>query len=208
MFLFKIKHQYNYKIMDINEDLRSKMEKCAAQFSTAFRSLSKVFALLGHKNPQNPETDSADDEKMEISEPEFGNSAPDLSAWQKLVRCRWGVYHRTDFAKQYIFDLRANNAKNVWRLNGDPNARTDWFRVADNVVLERYNQYTEEMLEMRIAVLHHKRLDTDLWNEVHRIKQARVYRVIEADAISLKDFYKLLQNRHAELPALRGLLVV
>ena len=188
--------------MDLEEDLRSKMEKCAAQFSTAFRSLSKVFALWGRKNPQNPETDSADDEKIP-------DSAPELSAWDKLIRCRWGVYHTTDFAMLYIYDLRANNAKNVWILKGnDPNARSDWVRVADNVVLERYNQYTEEMLEMRLAVLHHKRLDTDEWNEIHRIKQKRVYRVIEAEAISLKDFYKLLQNRHAELPALRGLLVV
>ena len=195
--------------MDINEDLRSKMEKCTAQFSTAFRSLSKVLGMWGQIGTKIPATDSADDEKMNISEPEFGNSAPDFSAWEKLVRCRWGVYHTTDFAKQYIFDLRANNARNVWRLNGgDPNTRSDWFRVADHVVQERYNLYTEEMLEMRLAVLHHKREDTDLWNEVHRIKQARVYRVIEAEAISLKDFYKLLQNRHAELPALRGLLVV
>ena len=205
--------------MDIDEDLRSKMEKCAAQFSTAFRSLSKVFALLGRKNPKNPETDSADDEKIADSEPEIGNfgsdsrkngnSAPVLSAWDKLCCCRWGVYHPTDFAKQYIFDLRANNAKNVWRLWGDdPNVRSDWTRVADNVVQERYNQYTEEMLEMRIAVLQHKRQDTDVWNEIHRVKQARVYRVIEAEAISLKEFYKLLQNRHARLPALRGTLVV
>ena len=192
--------------MDINKDLLSKMEKCAAQFSTAFRSLSKVFARLGRKNPQNPETDSTDDEKK----PEIGNSAPDvLSAWEKLLRCRWGVYHTTDFAKMYIYDLRANNARNVWILKGnDPNARSDWVRVADNVVQERYNMYTEEMLEMKVAVLHHKRQDTDVWNEIHRMKQKRVYRVIEAEAISLKEFYKLLQNRHAELPALRGLLVV
>ena len=194
--------------MDINEDLRSKMEKCAAQFSTAFRSLSKVFALWGQNGTKTPATDSLEDEKMDISETEFGNSAP-FSAWHKLCCCRWGVYHATDFARQYIFDLRANNARNVWRLNGnDTNARTDWIRVADNVVQERYNLYTEEMLEMRIAVLRHKREDTDLWNEVHRIKQNRVYRVIEAEAISLKDFYKLLQNRHAELPALRGVMVV
>jgi len=195
--------------MDINEDLRSKMEKCAAQFSTAFRSLSKVFALWGQNGTKTPATDSADDEKMEISEPEFGNSAPELSAWQKLVRCRWGVYHQTDFANQYIFDLRANNARNVWLLKGnDPNARSDWVRVADHVVRERYNQYTEDILEMKVAVLHHKRQDTDVWNEIHRIKQKRVYRVIEAEAITLKEFYKLLQNRHAELPALRGTLVV
>ena len=195
--------------MDIDEDLRSKMEKCAAQFSTAFRSLSKVFALWGQNGTKTPATDSADDEKMEISEPEIGNSAPELSAWEKLVRCRWGVYHRTDFANQYIFDLRANNARNVWLLKGnDPNVRSDWVRVADHVVRERYNQYTEDILEMKVAVLHHKRQDTDVWNEIHRIKQKRVYRVIEAEAISLKDFYKLLQNRHAELPALRGLLVV
>ena len=195
--------------MDINEDLRSKMEKCAAQFSTAFRSLSKVFALWGQNGTKTPATDSADDEKMEISEPEIGNSAPELSAWEKLVRCRWGVYHRTDFANQYIFDLRANNARNVWLLKGnDPNVRSDWVRVADHVVRERYNLYTEDMLEMKVPVLHHKRQDTDVWNEIHRIKQKRVYRVIEAEAISLKDFYKLLQNRHAELPALRGLLVV
>ena len=195
--------------MDINEDLRSKMEKCAAQFSTAFRSLSKVFALWGQNGTKTPATDSADDEKMEISEPEIGNSAPELSAWEKLVRCRWGVYHRTDFANQYIFDLRANNARNVWLLKGnDPNVRSDWVRVADHVVRERYNLYTEDMLEMKVPVLHHKRQDTDVWNEIHRIKQKRVYRVIEAEAISLKEFYKLLQNRHAELPALRGLLVV
>ena len=133
--------------MDINEDLRSKMEKCAAQFSTAFRTLSKVLGLWGVKTPQSPETDSAEDEKMHEEEPENGKSAPELSAWEKLVRCRWGVYHATDFAKKYIFDLRANNAKNVWRLNGaDPNARIDWIRVADNVVEERYNLYTEELL--------------------------------------------------------------
>ena len=57
-------------------------------------------------------------------------------------------------------------------------------------------------------MLRQKREDTDRWNEIHRIKQARVYRIIEAEPISLKDFYKLLQNRHAELPALRGTLVV
>ena len=62
--------------MDIDEDIRSKMEKCAAQFSTAFRTLSKVFALWGQNGPKSPETDSADDEKMDISETEFGNSAP------------------------------------------------------------------------------------------------------------------------------------
>ena len=204
--------------MDINEDLRSKMEKCAAQFSTAFRSLSKVFALWGQNGTKTPATDSADDEKMEISEPEIGNfgsdsreignSAP-FSAWQRLCRCRWGVYHTTDFAKQFIFDLRANNAKNIWRLMGsDPNTRTDWIRVADNVVHEKYNQYREEMMETKFAVLKDKREDTDRWNEIHRIKQARVYRIIEAEPISLKEFYKLLQNRHAELPALRGTLVV
>ena len=194
--------------MDIDEDLRSKMEKCAAQFSTAFRSLSKVFALWGQNGPKNPETDSLEDEKMDISETEFGNSAP-FSAWQRLCRCRWGVYHTTDFAKQFIFDLRANNAKNIWRLMGsDPNARSDWIRVADNVVHETYNQYREEMMETKFAVLKDKREDTDRWNEIHRIKQARVYRIIEAEPISLKEFYKLLQNRHAELPALRGTLVV
>ena len=93
-------------------------------------------------------------------------------------------------------------------MGSDPNTRTDWIRVADNVVHEKYNQYREEMMETKFAVLKDKREDTDRWNEIHRIKQARVYRIIEAEPISLKEFYKLLQNRHAELPALRGTLVV
>ena len=225
--------------MNLDETLILKMEKCAAQFSTAFRSLSKVFALMGKngttipvfsldhdpKNDQNEEIGNSAPENEEIGTPETSfdqsrstssdrcargalprSTVVQNSAWDKLCRCRWGIHHATDFIQPYIYDLRANNAKITWRLSGsDPTVRANWTRVGDSVVRERFHMYCEDMLELRVELQREQRQDTDRWNKIHRVKRNRAYRVLEAEPVTLKVFYKHLYNRHAELPALRGL---
>ena len=56
--------------MELSDAALKKMKKCAAQFATAFRTLSGVFGLLAQINPQSPQT-------VSLQPGENGNSCSD-----------------------------------------------------------------------------------------------------------------------------------
>ena len=86
--------------MEFSGEILAKMKKCSAQFATAFRTLSRVFGLIGTKSPQSPETGSLQPGENGIlsSDSESSDIDPDIRAWLFSKGCRWGVYHSKDVA--------------------------------------------------------------------------------------------------------------
>ena len=196
--------------MEFSGEILAKMKKCSAQFATAFRTLSRVFGLIGTKSPQSPETDSLQPGENGIlsSDSESSDIDPDIRAWLFTPSCRWGVYHSKDVAVFVINGkYRGDRYKNYWKLTGnDPNNRHHWRKVNESTIRSIYIEYNTMVHECTAIIREEKTKDSELWNSIHR-KQLRLFNVSEAaqSILSWSAFIGVLKDQHNNLPALRSL---
>ena len=197
--------------MEFSGEILAKMKKCSAQFATAFRTLSRVFGLIGTKSPQSPETGSLQPEEIGIlsSDSESSDIDPDIRAWLFTPSCRWGVYHSKDVAVFVINGkYRGDRYKNYWKLTGnDPNNRHHWRKVNESTIRSIYIEYNTMVHECTAIIREEKIKDSQLWNSIHRRKQLRLFNVTEAEQsiLSWTAFNGVLRDNHNDLPALRSL---
>ena len=197
--------------MEFSGETLAKMEKCAAQFATAFRTLKTVFALIGTKSPQSPATDSLPPGEIGnlSSDSESSDIEPDIRAWLFSKGCRWGVYHSKDVAV-FVIDgkYRGDRYKNYWKLTGnDPNNKRHWKKVNEDTIRSVYIEYNTMVHECTAIIREEKTKDSELWNSIHRRKQLRIFNVSEAEQsiLSWTAFNGVLKDQHNDLPALRSL---
>ena len=197
--------------MELSDAALKKMKKCAAQFATAFRTLSGVFGLLGQIGPKSPATDSlqSGENGNLSSDSESDDVEPDIRAWLFTPSCRWGVYHSRDVAVFVINGkYRGDRYKNYWKLTGnDPNNRHHWKKVNEATIRSVYIEYNTMVHECTTIIREEKIKDSQLWNSIHRRKQLRLFNVTEAEQsiLSWTAFNGVLRDNHNDLPALRSL---
>ena len=195
--------------MTLDDETLKRMEKCAAQFSTALRTFSKLLVSLrknGTKIPvygldHGPET--PDDESSESDAPEF-----DLVGWLFSKLCVWGPYHNEDVAKFLTYHkYRADRNNNFWKRSGyDWKKRRNWKKVSEATIQNLYTSYTDLVRKSVIVAKQEKDNDSDLWKSIHSGKQSRLFRLSQANnrLLSYKAFVKVMIEHHNDLPALRG----
>ena len=197
--------------MELSDAAMKKMKKCAAQFSTAFRTLSGVFGLMGTKCHESPQTDSLEPGEIgnSCSDSESDDVEPDIRAWLFTPSCRWGVYHSKDVAVFIINGkYRGDRYKNYWKLTGnDPNNKRHWKKVNEDTIRSVYIEYNTMVHECTAIIREEKTKDSELWNSIHRRKQLRLFNVSEAEQsiLSWTAFNGVLKDQHNDLPALRSL---
>ena len=197
--------------MELSDAALKKMKKCAAQFATAFRTLSGVFGLLGQISPKSPQTVSLQpgENGNSGSDSESDDVEPDIRAWLFTPSCRWGVYHSKDVAVFVINGkYRGDRYKNYWKLTGnDPNNRHHWKKVNEATIRSVYIEYNTMVHECTTIIREEKIKDSQLWNSIHRRKQLRLFNVTEAEQsiLSWTAFNGVLRDNHNDLPALRSL---
>ena len=197
--------------MELSDAALKKMKKCAAQFATAFRTLSGVFGLLGQISPKSPQTVSLQpgENGNSGSDSESSDIDPDIRAWLFSKGCRWGVYHSKDVAVFVINGkYRGDRYKNYWKLTGnDPNNRHHWRKVNESTIRSIYIEYNTMVHECTAIIREEKIKDSKLWNSIHRRKQLRLFNVTEAEQsiLSWTAFNGVLRDNHNDLPALRSL---
>ena len=202
--------------MNFSPECLQKLEQTFKQFSTAFRSLSRVVVLLPNNGTISSETAVSNREFRsrsgtlcpEESDSEF-EEGPDVREWLFSRHCVWGAYHSKDVA---VFlqneKYRADKNKNFWRLAGeDPQNRKHWRKIPQSRVKKLYTLYVDMVNECHTIVLEEKRTNSERWQELHAGKRGRAFRIKSAlrNILTYKEFVLILKDKHDVLPPLRNL---
>jgi len=201
------------QFVKIDDETLAKIEKCAAQFSTAFRSFSKLIVSLRKNGSESSDygatMSETEDEKSECSEPSEDAPEPDFKTWLFSRECPWGPYHATDVADFLIGNYRGDRNKNFWKMRSgeDPKNRKSWKKISMTSVVMLYSTYTDLLRQSKMFVAAEKVADSELWQNLHTSKKSRVFRLdgVRNRPISYKEFVDIMRNRHDGLPALRKL---
>jgi len=201
------------EFIKVDDETLAKMEKCAAQFSTAFRTFSKLIVSLRKNGSESSDyggtMGETEDEKSECSEPSEDAPEPDFKSWLFSKDCPWGPYHATDVADFLISNYRGDRNKSFWKMRSgdDPNNRKSWKKIAETSVVMLYSTYTDLLRQSKLFAAAEKVANSELWQSVHGCKKTRIFRLSGPlnRPISYTKFVKIMRDRHDSLPALRRL---
>jgi len=193
----------------IDDDTLGKIEKCAAQFSTAFRSFSKLIVSLRKKGSESSDYGATMSESEESDEPSEDVPEPDFKSWLFTRSCPWGPAHATDVAQFLIGNYRGDRNKNFWKMRSgaDPKNRQSWKKISMTSVVMLYSTYTDLLRQSKEIANSEKTADSELWQNLHTSKKTRIFRLdcVRNRPISYKEFVNIMRDRHDGLPALRKL---
>lgn len=193
----------------VDDETLARMEKCAAQLSTAFRTFSKLIVSLRKNGSESSDYGATMSDSAESDEPSEDAPEPDFKSWLFSKDCPWGPYHATDVADFLIRNFRGDRNKSFWKMRSgdDPKNRKSWKKIAETSVVKLYSTYADLLRESKKIAVAERFADSELWQKLHTSKKTRLFRLGGPlnRPISYKAFVDIMRNRHDSLPALRKL---